>query len=166
MLKVLVLLLSIAGGSLVVWNATRDRGAANGDEIKPKEMIGSSKSRVTVDFIEFDSDDLVQSPKSGIFIEPPDISEIAEDQKTGIKVTDEEVKRTRDAMLSTSKSGIIMSDEKIREMLEEQKMQKPHLMHSSKVMIGPIIIQKDLEKMVEGEKQDPKDPGQLPPQEK
>ena len=82
-----------------------------------------------------------------------DISEIVESGEPSPKVTDEEVKKTRDAMMSTSKSGRIMSDDQIRKMLEDQKneeskvKEKPHLMHSSKS--GPAMGINDLYKFME-----------------
>lgn len=175
-LKVVVLLLSIAGGSLVVWNATRDKGANNKDEISSKEMIGSSKSKMTgLDLHGFDSDYLQASPKSGPIMDPEDVAEIVEDEPSEITVTDEEVKKMRESMLSTSKSGRIMSDDKIREMLEGQKREKAkakaqaipeqNLLRSSKSFSGSIIEGAELKKIIEGEKQDPSDLDELPPQE-
>lgn len=101
-LKVLVLLVSIAGASALVWNATRDRKpeeARKEGVISPKSMQGSSKSKAIVD--------------SGVILSFAEESGVPE-------VTDEEVKAMRDSMLNTSKSGIIMSDDKIREMLEKR----------------------------------------------
>lgn len=167
-LKVLVLLVSISAASALVWNATREQKPKDVREksaFTTEELQGSSKSRAVVGFDEIkqldfkpvESDDLIASPKSGGIIEPEDISEIVESDKSVPKVTDEEVKRTRDMMMSTSKSGIIMSDDKIREMLEDQKKEelnqksKPHLMPSSK-SIDAILRVKDVEEIIEGSK--------------
>jgi hypothetical protein len=69
-------------------------------------------------------------------------------------VTEEEVKRKRDAMLSTSKSGVIMSDDKIREMLENEKKEElkykknPNLIPSSKSPIR-LLEPQDVERIIE-----------------
>jgi len=141
-------------------------------------MQGSSKSKAIGQGLlglepedEVVAHDLAPSSKSGGLIEPEDIEEIVEGDKSAPKVTDEEVKRTRDMMMSTSKSGRIMSDDQIREMLENQKKEAlkqktdPHLMPSSKSFSGPIFEPKELEKIVEGEKQDSNDQQKLLPEE-
>lgn len=133
-LRVCVLLVSISAASVLVWNATRDQKPKENrkDEVISQEsMLGSSKSKaVGVDLFEFEQETYVY------------------------EVTDEEVKRTREAMLSTSKSGRVMSDDQIREMLEERKKEKK-LMPSSK-SIDAILRPEDVGKLIQGSKTDKK----------
>jgi hypothetical protein len=169
-LKVLVLLVSISAASVLVWYASRNTNRAeqgsNDTSVVP-DMQVSSESKANGSLFrdsqgEVAAGDLVLSPKFGIIIETEDISEVVESSAPRPKVTDEEVKRTRDAMLSTSKSGRVMSDDKIREMLEGQKKEAlkqksdPHLMSSSK-KIDSLLLAKDLKKIVEGEKKESKE---------
>ncbi len=126
----------------MVWNATRDKGVANRDEIESKEMIGSSKSRVMVDFVEFDPDDMQVSPKSGPVMDSEDIAKMVEDKSSGIKITDEEVKKTREQMMMSSKLGFVMSEEEVRKMLEDRAKEEektkvePAKENPSKVIIS------------------------------
>jgi hypothetical protein len=173
-LKVIVLLLSVSVASVLVWNAARNQNPAkrgSKDTISPAEMQGSSKSKaIGQDLIDFEREevvahDLAPSSKSGGLIEPEDIQEIVESDKSASKVTDEEVKRTRDMMMSTSKSGRIMSDEKIREMLEQQKKEELEYKKDRKLMpssksIDAILKPKDVKEIIEGDesgsRQEPK----------
>lgn len=178
-LRAVVLLVSISAASVLVWNATRNKEDAergSKDSFSSGEMQGSTKSKAVVDpgnlkFFEpdrVDASDLIESPKSGGIIEPEDISKIAESADPEPKVTDEEVKRTRDMMMSTSKSGRIMSDDKIREMLEKKAKfkaemvveSKPHLMSSSKS--GPAMTLDEFLRFMEaGQKASPKDDAEI-----
>lgn len=147
-LRVLVLLVSISAASVLVWNATRNKGGSNEETFGSDEMIGSSKSMpLDMDLLHFEPVDMQASPKSGPIILPDEVAEIVEGKPSEVTVTDEEVKKMRDSMLSTSKSGIIMSDDKIRELLENQK--KVKLMPSSK-SLDAVLVPLDLRGIVEG----------------
>ena len=108
-------MVSISAASVLVWNATRDQKPEEveekqeEDKISPKKMQGSSKARVVID------------PENIIEITQEETGESQKTPHSDSTVTDEEVKRMREAMLSTSKSGKVMSDDQIREMLEERK---------------------------------------------
>lgn len=124
-----MLLVSISAVSALVWNATRNQKSdetLNNGSISSEEMLGSSKSKaVGVDF-DFMEGDLAVSPKSGPVVTDDELRKMVEDPAEA-KVTDEDVKRTRDTMMSTSKSGRIMSDDQIRKMLEERKKEELEL---------------------------------------
>jgi hypothetical protein len=156
-LRACVLMVSISAASVLVWNATRDQKPEEveekqeEDKISPKKMQGSSKARVVID------------PENIIEITQEETGESQKTPHSDSTVTDEEVKRMREAMLSTSKSGKVMSDDQIREMLEERK-KEIKLMPSSKVS-SAILRSKDLEEMIEGKKPDQSDLQELPPQE-
>lgn len=152
-----MLLVSISAASVLVWNATRNRRPAergSKDTISPTEMLGSSKSKaIGKELFDYepenavDANILVPSSKSALVLDADEAIDII-DGSIFSKVTDEEVKRTRDMMMLGSKSGRVMSDEEIRKMLENQK--KPRKLMPSSKSIDAILRPDDVKEVIEG----------------
>lgn len=130
LLRVIVLLISITGAGAFVWFSsqqdkpsptTPQEKTAAGDENKPSDvaeeeeapaMLSSSKS-IDVIFSEKDVRKLIEPD--------PDPSPLLPEENT---ISDEEVRKRRDAMMGSSKIGRIMSEEDVRKLMEKEAEEK------------------------------------------
>jgi hypothetical protein len=172
-LRVCVLLVSISAASVLVWNATRNKEpkeTRKDDVVSPSSMQSSSKSMI-FDHIRIEDFSPITVEGGKVIFSSKEGFEMSEEEMRAWKLATEA--ELKPHLMSSSKSGPAMTlDEFFKFMEARQKAtskddtesQEP-LMHSSKSFSGPVFEPKELKKIIEGEKQEPNDLQELPPQE-